>query len=92
MDSRIGGKTTMTLHLIAEAQNLGGQAAFLDVVSIALDPVYAAKARVDVAQCSGFAADNVDQAWNYAETLLRSAGGINRRGGLSVAARPQGRL
>src|SRR6266581_2587143 len=42
-----GGKTTMTLHVIAEAQKLGGQAAFIDAEH-ALDPVYARKLGVDV--------------------------------------------
>src|SRR5213594_1000402 len=42
-----GGKTTMSLHVIAEAQKLGGQAAFIDAEH-ALDPVYARKLGVDV--------------------------------------------
>src|SRR5260370_723880 len=42
-----GGKTTMTLHVIAEAQKLGGQAAFIDAEH-ALDPVHARKVGVDV--------------------------------------------
>jgi len=42
-----GGKTTMTLHVIAEAQKLGGQAAFIDAEH-ALDPSYARKLGVDV--------------------------------------------
>src|SRR6266581_2635428 len=42
-----GGKTTMTLHVIAEAQKLGGQAAFIDAEH-ALDPTYARKLGVDV--------------------------------------------
>ncbi len=42
-----GGKTTMTLHVIAEAQKLGGQAAFIDAEH-ALDPNYARKLGVDV--------------------------------------------
>ena len=44
-----GGKTTVTLHAIAEAQKLGGIAAFVDVEH-ALDPVYARKLGVDVDQ------------------------------------------
>ncbi len=39
-----GGKTTLTLHVIAEAQKLGGQAAFIDAEH-ALDPVYARSVR-----------------------------------------------
>ena len=50
-----GGKTTMTLHVIAEAQKLGGQAAFIDAEH-ALDPVYARKLGVDVDNLSGVAA------------------------------------
>src|SRR5689334_24946801 len=42
-----GGKTTLTLHVIAEAQKLGGQAAFIDAEH-ALDPIYARKLGVDV--------------------------------------------
>src|SRR6266566_2107987 len=42
-----GGKTTMTLHVIAEAQKLGGQAAFIDAEH-ALDPTYARRLGVDV--------------------------------------------
>ena len=42
-----GGKTTMALHVIAEAQKLGGQAAFIDAEH-ALDPGYARKLGVDV--------------------------------------------
>src|SRR5271170_602448 len=41
-----GGKTTLTLHVIAEAQKLGGIAAFIDAEH-ALDPVYARKLGVD---------------------------------------------
>src|SRR5579883_946452 len=42
-----GGKTTMTLHVIAQAQKMGGQAAFIDAEH-ALDPAYARKLGVDV--------------------------------------------
>src|SRR5262249_44641411 len=42
-----GGKTTLTLQVIAEAQKLGGQAAFIDAEH-ALDPVYARKLGVDL--------------------------------------------
>src|SRR5215472_15189228 len=42
-----GGKTTLALHVIAEAQNMGGQAAFIDAEH-ALDPSYARKLGVDV--------------------------------------------
>ena len=47
MVPRSGGKTTLTLHVIASAQKLGGQAAFIDAEH-ALDPTYARKLGVDV--------------------------------------------
>src|SRR6266699_122912 len=50
-----GGKTTLTLHIIAEAQKLGGQAAFIDAEH-ALDPVYARKLGVDVVVVDSVAA------------------------------------
>src|SRR6266705_2486277 len=50
-----GGKTTMTLHVIAEAQKLGGQAAFIDAEH-ALDPVYARKLGVDIVVVDSVAA------------------------------------
>jgi recombination protein RecA len=66
-----GGKTTMTLHVIAEAQKLGGQAAFIDAEH-ALDPVYARKLGVDVDNLLVSQPDNGEQALEIAETLIRS--------------------
>jgi recombination protein RecA len=66
-----GGKTTMTLHIIAEAQKLGGQAAFIDAEH-ALDPAYARKLGVDVDNLLVSQPDNGEQALEIAETLIRS--------------------
>ena len=68
-----GGKTTMTLHIIAEAQKLGGQAAFIDAEH-ALDPAYARKLGVDVDNLLVSQPDNGEQALEIAETLIRSGG------------------
>ncbi len=66
-----GGKTTLTLHVIAEAQKLGGQAAFIDAEH-ALDPTYARKLGVDVDNLLVSQPDNGEQALEIAETLIRS--------------------
>ena len=66
-----GGKTTLTLHVIAEAQKLGGQAAFIDAEH-ALDPVYARKLGVDVDNLLVSQPDNGEQALEIAEALIRS--------------------
>ena len=68
-----GGKTTLTLHIIAEAQKLGGQAAFIDAEH-ALDPVYARKLGVDVDNLLVSQPDNGEQALEIAEALIRSGG------------------
>ena len=68
-----GGKTTLTLHIIAEAQKLGGQAAFIDAEH-ALDPAYARKLGVDVDNLLVSQPDNGEQALEIAETLIRSGG------------------
>ena len=68
-----GGKTTMTLHVIAEAQKLGGQAAFIDAEH-ALDPAYARNLGVDVDNLLVSQPDNGEQALEIAETLIRSGG------------------
>ena len=68
-----GGKTTLTLHVIAEAQKMGGQAAFIDAEH-ALDPVYARKLGVDVDNLLVSQLDNGEQALEIAETLIRSGG------------------
>src|SRR5947209_3818307 len=67
-----GGKTTMTLHVIAEAQKLGGQAAFIDAEH-ALDPTYARKLGVDVDNLLVSQPDNGEQALEIAEALIRSS-------------------
>jgi recombination protein RecA len=66
-----GGKTTLTLHIIAEAQKMGGQAAFIDAEH-ALDPTYARKLGVDVDNLLVSQPDNGEQALEIAETLIRS--------------------
>ncbi len=68
-----GGKTTMTLHVIAQAQKMGGQAAFIDAEH-ALDPSYARKLGVDVDNLLVSQPDNGEQALEIAETLIRSGG------------------
>ena len=68
-----GGKTTLTLQVVAEAQKLGGQAAFIDAEH-ALDPVYARKLGVDVDNLLVSQPDNGEQALEIAETLIRSGG------------------
>ena len=66
-----GDKTTLTLHIIAEAQKLGGQAAFIDAEH-ALDPVYARKLGVDVDHLLISQPDNGEQALEIAEALIKS--------------------
>src|ERR1700732_4102056 len=68
-----GGKTTMTLHVIAEAQKLGGQAAFIDAEH-ALDPSYARRLGVDVDNLLVSQPDHGEQALEIAEALIRSGG------------------
>jgi recombination protein RecA len=66
-----GGKTTLTLHIIAEAQKMGGQAAFIDAEH-ALDPVYARKLGVDVDNLLVSQPDNGEQALEIAQKLIQS--------------------
>ncbi|PYU27831.1 MAG: recombinase RecA [Acidobacteria bacterium] len=66
-----GGKTTMTLHVIAQAQKMGGQAAFIDAEH-ALDPAYARRLGVDVDNLLVSQPDNGEQALEIAETLIAS--------------------
>jgi recombination protein RecA len=68
-----GGKTTLTLHVIAEAQKMGGIAAFIDAEH-ALDPSYARKLGVDVDNLLVSQPDNGEQALEIAEALIRSGG------------------
>ena len=65
------GKTTLTLHMIAEAQKLGGEAAFIDAEH-ALDPVYAKNLGVDVDNLIVSQPDTGEQALEIAEALVRS--------------------
>ncbi len=66
-----GSKTTLTLPVIAEAQKLGSQAAFIDAEH-ALDPSYAPKLGVDVDNLLGSQPDNGERAHDIAEALIRS--------------------
>jgi recombination protein RecA len=65
------GKTTVTLHMVAQAQKLNGVAAFIDAEH-ALDPVYAKKLGVDVDNLLISQPDHGEQALEIAEALVRS--------------------
>lgn len=65
------GKTTLTLHAIAEIQKQGGTAAFIDAEH-ALDPAYAKRIGVDVENLLLSQPDNGEQALEITETLVRS--------------------
>ena len=65
------GKTTLALHVIAEAQKLGGVAAFIDVEH-ALDPVYTRNICVDMDSLHISQPDTGEQALDIVETLIRS--------------------
>jgi recombination protein RecA len=65
------GKTTLTLHAIAEVQKAGGTAAFIDAEH-ALDPAYARRLGVDTDNLLVSQPDNGEQALEIAETLVRS--------------------
>lgn len=65
------GKTTVALHIIAEAQKTGGEAAFIDAEH-ALDPVYAKKLGVDIDNLIVAQPDTGEQALEIAEALVRS--------------------
>src|SRR6195952_3713271 len=65
------GKTTLTLHAIAEIQKQGGTAAFIDAEH-ALDPAYAKRIGVDVENLLLSQPDNGEQALEIVETLVRS--------------------
>lgn len=65
------GKTTIALHIIAEAQKLGGTAAFIDAEH-ALDPVYAENLGVDVDELYVSQPDTGEDALEICETLVRS--------------------
>ncbi|RKY62301.1 MAG: recombinase RecA [Candidatus Neomarinimicrobiota bacterium] len=65
------GKTTLALHVIAEAQKKGGYAAFIDAEH-ALDPIYAAKLGVNTRDLLVSQPDSGEQALEITETLVRS--------------------
>ena len=65
------GKTTLTLHIIAEAQKMGGYAAFIDAEH-AMDPEYAKKLGVDTDNLLISQPDTGEQALDITETLVRS--------------------
>ena len=65
------GKTTLALHVVAEAQRVGGTCAFVDAEH-ALDPVYARKLGVDVQELLISQPDAGEQALEIADTLVRS--------------------
>ncbi len=65
------GKTTLALHIVAEAQKIGGEAAFIDAEH-ALDPVYAKKLGVDVDNLIVSQPDTGEQALEITESLVRS--------------------
>lgn len=65
------GKTTLSQHIVAEAQKLGGTAAFIDMEH-ALDPAYAARCGVDVDNLLISQPDTGEQALEITETLVRS--------------------
>ncbi len=65
------GKTTLALHVVAEAQKLGGTCAFIDAEH-ALDPIYARKLGVDVGELLISQPDTGEQGLEIADTLVRS--------------------
>src|SRR5688572_6906949 len=67
------GKTTICLHTVAEAQKMGGVAAFVDMEH-ALDPVFAARIGVDIDNLLVSQPDTGEQALEITETLVRSGG------------------
>ncbi len=68
------GKTTVTLHMIAEVQKRGGIAGFIDAEH-ALDPVYAKNIGVDIDNLYISQPDNGEQALEITETMVRSGAG-----------------
>jgi len=65
------GKTTICQHIVAEAQKMGGTAAFIDMEH-ALDPAYAARTGVDIENLLISQPDTGEQALEIAESLIRS--------------------
>jgi len=73
------GKTTVALHMVAEAQKLGGIAAFIDVEH-ALDPAYAKNLGVEIENLLISQPDTGEQALEIAEALVRSGAVDSRHG------------
>ncbi|MDR0425554.1 MAG: recombinase RecA [Clostridiales bacterium] len=65
------GKTTLSLHVVAEAQKTGGNVAFIDAEH-ALDPLYASKLGIDLSNLYISQPDNGEQALDITESLVRS--------------------
>src|SRR5213076_1874973 len=65
------GKTTLALHIVSEAQRLGGTAAFIDAEH-ALDPIYARKLGVNIDELLISQPDTGEQALEICDTLVRS--------------------
>ncbi len=65
------GKTTLTLHIVAEAQKAGGTAVFIDAEH-AMDPAYAKKLGVNVEELLISQPDSAEEALQIADTLIRS--------------------
>lgn len=66
-----GGKTTLSLHIVAQAQKSGGTAAFIDAEH-ALDPIYAKKIGVNIDELYISQPDDGEQALDITETMVRS--------------------
>ena len=69
--SGISGKSTLALHIVANAQKNGGVAAYIDAEH-ALDPAYATKIGVNIDDLLISQPDSGEEAFNIAETLARS--------------------
>ena len=74
------GKTTLALHILAEAQKLGGEVAFVDAEH-ALDPDYAAALGVNTENMLVSQPDTGEQALEITDALVRSGAGNRRRNG-----------
>ena len=92
------GKTTLALHILAEAQKMGGEVAFIDVEH-ALDPVYAAALGVDIDSLLVSQPDTGEQAMEICEALVRSGaidaiptGSLGLDLALGIGGVPRGRI
>ena len=87
------GKTTLALHMIAEAQKAGGKAAFIDAEH-AMDSAYARRIGVNIDELLVSQPDNGEQALEITELLIRSGAldiVVDRLGGRSHARGPSSR-